>query len=59
MYIGQHTCETMTNLLNDFGEKLRYIPEGKCQEMQQCRVVFLKRRTIKSNYLHVIQESST
>ena len=36
----------MANLLKDFEEKLNYIPEGKCQQMQQCRVVFLKRMTI-------------
>ena len=61
MYIGQHTFETMasSHVLKDFEEKLEYIPEGKCQQMQQCRVVFLKSIIIKRNYLHVIQESCT
>ena len=54
MYIGQHTCETVANLLKDFEDKLKDIPEGKCQQMPQCRVVFLKSITIKSNYLNLI-----
>ena len=34
-----------------FEEKLQYIPEGECQQMQQCGVFLLMSITLKCNNL--------
>ena len=34
-----------------FEEKLQYIPEGECQQMQQCGVFLLTSITLKWNNL--------
>ena len=48
---GQPDSERAASSLMGFEEKLQYIPEGECQQMQQCGVFLLMSITLKCNNL--------